>query len=156
LVRTPGWLIPAPLPLTRPYRVESYRLASTQGGGGGGGWGGGGGGGVGVGGGGVGGGWGGGGAGWDGRGRGRGGGGGAFFHPQKERELILKVSGFRPTHGVRAGFTWAAICPMAIGQRLWTRQAQALDIPPTCYKRYHKPGLVERSGLTSKATGWCR
>lgn len=41
---------------------------------------------------------------------------------QKERDLILKVSGFWKMPGVRAAFFWAVICRRPTGAWLWTKR----------------------------------
>ena len=74
---------------------------------------------------------------------------------QKERELILKVSGFSAhAWGARGVFLgsdlshadWAAAVDEAIA---------SFDHSPRVLQRYHKPALVDAQWFDSDATRWC-
>ena len=61
----------------------------------------------------------------------------------KERELILKVSGFSPHAWGARGVFLGATCPMPTGPRRWTKRSPASAVSPYVLQRYHKPGLVD-------------
>ena len=75
---------------------------------------------------------------------------------QKERDLILKVSGFSENAWGARGVFLGSDLP----QEDWSAAVDAalanFETSPSVLQRFHKPTLVEATGLILRKMNWCR